>query len=237
MTASIDVGNSRIKVGIFDAKGVLQKSSSLKNEDKLISFLKSENIDSVIISDVGNANSLLSTLNREITKVLVLNRNIPLPIEIAYKSPETLGIDRLAAAVGALNYHSGPLLVIDAGSCITIDFIDSQNVFQGGIITPGLEMRLKAMHTFTASLPLLELSLPGTEIPDTTSEAMLTGAVIGSKHELIGFINHFKAKYPDLKVIICGGNANYFDKMIELDIFVLPNLVLEGLNAILRYND
>ena len=127
-------------------------------------------------------------------------------------------------------------MVVDAGTCITCDLIDEKNIFRGGTISPGLQMRLQAMHTFTSKLPLLKLKSPKQLVGKSTDDAMLSGVVNGSRQEIAGLIRQYQKEHPNLKVIICGGDAIYFDKMIEFNIFVLSNLVLEGLNAILRFN-
>jgi type III pantothenate kinase len=234
MQASIDIGNSRIKVGIFNQQELV--NTTIEDEQTLVSFLKSKQVDRAIISSVENTNSIIGDLKKAIPGVLEFTTSTAMPMQTSYATPSTLGKDRLAAAVGALQHFSGPLLVIDAGTCITCDLINASNTFMGGSISPGLNMRLKAMHTFTGRLPLLELEMPQETVPNSTSQAMLAGAVIGAKHEIFGFINHYKALFPEIKVILCGGDANYFDKKNELRTFVLPNLVLEGLNAILRFN-
>lgn len=234
MEASIDIGNSRIKVGIFENGELLE--SSVLDEPSLLSYLKTRKVDRVIFSSVGGQKKVIEQLEGNFSELHEFKRTTRLPLEISYTTPKTLGLDRLAAAVGAMQHFVGPLLVIDAGTCITCDLIDAENIFVGGSISPGLQMRLKAMHTFTDRLPFLEVERPGEGVPDSTKEAMLVGAVIGAKYELIGFIEHYKRQFPEIKVILCGGDAKYFDKMNELNIFVLPNLVLEGLNAILRFN-
>jgi type III pantothenate kinase len=234
MEASIDIGNSRIKAGIFDRGNLI--TTEVLDESAIVDFLKAKNVERIIISSVGGKKEIIQSLQDNFSKLLEFTAATPIPIKTSYTTPQTLGIDRLAAAVGALQHFSGPLLVIDAGSCITVDLIDADNVFAGGSISPGLGMRLEAMHTFTESLPLLKLEAPPQGVPNSTREAMLAGAVIGAKHELIGFIRHYEGQFPEIKVILCGGDAKYFDKMNELNIFVLPNLVIEGLNAILRFN-
>lgn len=234
MQASIDIGNSRIKAGVF-SDGTLV-ISEIVEENELITFLRNNSVKELIVSSVAGKLELVRLLQQKFDRVLEFGNSTPLPMKSLYATPETLGKDRLAAAVGALQHFSGPLLVVDAGSCITCDLVNEENTYLGGTISPGLSMRLKAMHTFTESLPLLEPEAPGDIIPDSTKSAMLSGAIIGAKHELIGFINHYRQIYPELNVIICGGDANYFDKKNELKTFVLPNLVIEGLDAILRYN-
>jgi type III pantothenate kinase len=235
VVAAIDIGNSQIKVGLFD-KDKLHCAENVEPGNLLL-FLRQHLVENVIISIVGDDDSLVSDLVQDFPKLLLLKPDTPVPINIDYKTPQTLGIDRVAAAVGAVSHFAGPLIVIDAGSCITCDLIDADHTFRGGTISPGLQMRLQAMHTFTAHLPLLKLDVPKVLVGQSTNECMISGAVNGARLELAGFIRQYLKDYPELKVIICGGDANYFDKMIELNIFVLPNLVLDGLNAILKFNE
>ena len=234
MLASIDIGNSQVKIGLF-REDKLHSSENLGSES-ILKYLRKNNVSKVIISAVNNDNSVIAEVEKGFPDMLILGTETPIPLSIDYETPGTLGIDRVAAAVGAINRFSGPLVVVDAGSCITCDLIDDKNVFKGGIISPGLQMRLRAMHTFTANLPLLKLSKPKQLVGRSTDEAMLSGVVNGSQQEIAGVIRQYQKKYPEIKGIICGGDAIYFDKIMEFNIFVLPNLVLEGLNAILRFN-
>ena len=235
MLASIDIGNSQVKIGLFKEDKLL-KAENVKTA-AILNYLQENNVRKVIISSVNEARSLVAELAIIYPDLLELKPETPLPLTIDYESPATLGIDRVAAAVGALNHFNGPFVIVDAGSCITCDLINEKNIFIGGTISPGLQMRLQAMHTFTAKLPLLKLTEPKQPVGKSTNDAMLSGVVNGSRQEIAGFIKQYQKIHPNLKVIICGGDANYFDKMIEFNIFVLSNLVLEGLNAILRFND
>jgi type III pantothenate kinase len=234
MLASIDIGNSQVKIGLFKEDELLKAENVATSS--LLKYLRQNNVSNLIISSVTEDNSVIRELVKDYQNLLELKSDTPVPLNIDYETPNTLGIDRVAAAVGAINRFQGPLVVVDAGSCITCDFIDEKNIFRGGTISPGLQMRLQAMHTFTSKLPLLKLATPKQLVGRSTDDAMLSGVVNGSRQEITGIIREYQKKYPDLMVIICGGNANYFDKIIEFNIFVLPNLVLEGLNAILRFN-
>lgn len=234
MNTVLDIGNTRIKAGVF-SKNELLVVRELQLSD-LIPFLEEVRTNGLILSSVNRLSELEYQLKEKYPEMIILDHNTPTPLQINYKTPETLGLDRIAAAVGALGRFNGPLLIIDAGSCITCDLIDEQNIFSGGSISPGLNMRLKSMHTFTAKLPLVNLEMPEVITGKSTVEAMLSGAVFGTKNEITGFIENYQSKYPNLKVILCGGDANYFDKIIEFNTFVLPNLVLEGLDSILKFN-
>ncbi|MFH1937467.1 MAG: type III pantothenate kinase, partial [Bacteroidota bacterium] len=149
----------------------------------------------------------------------------------------TLGRDRLACAVAASRLFQGvPSLVINAGTCITYDLVTAQNEYLGGAIAPGLQMRLRAMHTFTRKLPLLELQEPGNLTGLDTRESMLSGAVYGVVAEVTGIIEQYRKSYPDLQVILSGGDMEYLDKLLKIRIFALSNIVMVGLKHILEYN-
>ena len=234
MLASIDIGNSQVKIGLFKEDKLL-KAENVETSS-ILKYLRENDVSNLIISSVTEDNSVITELVKDYQNLLELKSDTPVPLKIDYETPNTLGIDRVAAAVGAINHFQGPLVVVDVGSCITCDLIDEKNIFKGGTISPGLQMRLEAMHTFTSKLPLLKLATPKQLIGRSTDDAMLSGVVNGSRQEITGIIGEYQKKHPDLMVIICGGDANYFDNIIEFNIFVLPNLVLEGLNAILRFN-
>jgi type III pantothenate kinase len=234
MLASIDVGNSQVKIGLFKEDKLI-KAENVDNT-AIICHLQEHDVSNVIISTVKEDNSVIAELGKVYSNLLVFKPETPVPLNIDYETPNTLGIDRVAAAIGVNSGFNGPLVIVEAGSCITCDLINDKNVFRGGTISPGLQMRLQAMHTFTSKLPLLKLRSPNQLVGRSTNDAMLSGVVNGSQQEIADLVGRYQKKYPDLKVIICGGDAIYFDKIMEFNIFVLPNLVLEGLNAILRFN-
>lgn len=235
MNLALDIGNSRIKIGLFD-KDDLIESVEIK-EAGLVNFLTGKSIQNAILSTVKALSpEVLKSAQQHCANTLVLESTTPLPIAVNYKTPETLGVDRLAAAVGALKYSQTNVLVIDIGTCITYDLIDSKHIFQGGLIAPGLNMRLKAMHEFTSGLPLAELKSTQNLIGKTTEECLLSGALNGTTAEITQIIRLYIQQFEHLEVIICGGDALFFENKLEIDIFVVPNLVLEGLNSILRFN-
>jgi type III pantothenate kinase len=167
-----------------------------------------------------------------------LDVGLPLPISINYATPTTLGADRIAAATAAsLRSPNHAALSIIAGSCIIYDFVDQKGGYQGGAISPGLEMRLKALNTFSKKLPLVPMQPFDALTGATTHQSILSGVINGIAFEIDGFIEHFKLKNPDINVFVSGGNLNYFDKRLKNNIFAVPNLVLEGLNKILLFNE
>ncbi len=166
------------------------------------------------------------------------NHDLKLPITNVYKSPSTLGLDRIAAAVGLAFFNpGGESLGIDMGTCITYEFLDGETIYRGGGISPGVSMRFKAMHSFTSRLPLVGLaSEPPVLVGATTEECMQSGVFFGVMGEIHYTVERYRKDYPDLKVYICGGDAPYFESLTKDYIFVIPNLVLYGLNRILTYN-
>ena len=170
--------------------------------------------------------------------MMELTYQTPIPIRNLYRTPQTLGVDRLAAVIAAYTAkpHS-PALVIDAGTCITYDFIDEHGQYQGGNISPGMEMRFKALHEFTSKLPKVEASGETPSYGYSTETAIRSGVIRGIEHEISGYIQHLKKNYPLLLVFLTGGNEFSFDTNLKSGIFADGFLVLKGLNRILDYND
>ena len=162
----------------------------------------------------------------------------PTPVKNLYKSANTLGSDRLASAVGGnFLFPNKNVLVIDAGTCIKYNFINNKNEYIGGAISPGLQMRFKALHTFTARLPLLDIdenydAIIGT----TTNESILSGVEMGAVAEMQSFVDQYKQQYSDVVCLLTGGDANFFEKRLKKPIFADQFLILKGLNIILENN-
>jgi len=168
---------------------------------------------------------------------LIMDHRTPVPVENRYKTPATLGLDRLAAAVGAtVVFPRTSTLVIDAGTAITIDFVDSMGRFLGGNISPGLAVRFKSLNQNTSKLPLLQLADEFAFFGHDTESAIVAGVQQGAIYELDSYIGEFGARCPDLKVLFTGGDAFFFEKNLKNSIFVEPFLVPKGLNRILDYN-
>ncbi len=247
MNLTIDIGNTTTKIGVFD-------------EDKLVCFQRHEGyalaniknivhtypIDACIISSTGKENDELEKDLADIgcKQILLLSHTTPVPIINKYKSPETLGMDRLAAVVGAYNeMPDKDILIIDAGTAITYDLLTAQGEYLGGNISPGIELRFRALHEFTAKLPLVNQNYSledNSTIPNqmsigtNTFSAIKMGVIDGIKYEIEGFIRSFITKYPHLLVFLTGGNAFDFDSTIKKRIFADKYLVLKGLNRILK---
>lgn len=236
MNAVIDAGNTRAKAGIFNGKD-LQEKSTFSSLEELKKFLSRNTFDNVLISSVGiSATEIAESANAK-DLCLTLSHILPLPIKIKYATPHTLGVDRIAAVCGALDlFPQRDCLVIDAGTCITYEWLDKEANYYGGSISPGLEMRLKAMHTFTARLPLVNVNPEVDLVGDSTEHGMQSGAWYGVLAEMEGVIDRYKIKYPEIQVLVCGGNASLFENRLKHTIFAAPDLVLGGLNRILLHN-
>jgi type III pantothenate kinase len=203
-------------------------------------MLKEEHprLTKAILSSVKPGNDELTAfLSEQFEFFIELNEHTELPIENLYETPETLGKDRLAAAVGANElFPDQNLLVIDAGTAITYDLVSEKNQFIGGNISPGLEMRFKALNHFTGKLPLIGVSDEFDLIGKNTADAIRAGVQNGMLYEIGQTIEAFNRNYQNLQIIMTGGDSNFFDKKLNYSIFVHFNLTLIGLNRILEHN-
>jgi type III pantothenate kinase len=239
MNLCIDQGNSSTKVGIFSQNKLINSLTYEQfGKSELSAILAKFRIGYCIISSVISDNSeLVGVLKSKIPFLIELTHETKVPIKNSYLTPETLGRDRLAAVVGAAFLKpETDILVIDAGTAITYDFIDSNQNYTGGNIAPGLMLRLRALHEFTQKLPKVD---PKTESPllgNTTETAILSGSLYGIVFEIDGYIDTLKIKYPQLSTFLTGGSTFYFDTKLKNAIFAERNLVLIGLNRILLSN-
>ena len=238
MNLVIDIGNSAVKMSIFQNNREIFNDKYFSFELSHIVKIKQQfpDIKHTILSSV-----LKSGYEEDILKIfentLILNETTRLPVKTEYKTPETLGKDRIAAVTGAHTlYPDRNKLVIDAGTAITYDFIDKNGIYAGGNISPGLKMRYKALHNFTNRLPLIDYSNDIDLTGKTTREAINNGVVFGMIYEIQGYISAYMEKYKDLTIIMTGGDAIYFEEKLKSSIFVIFNLNLLGLNRILEYN-
>lgn len=239
MNLIFDIGNSQYKISIFE-KDTMLENNYLREicYEKLNLLIKKHSIKKVIFCDTRSVDiEKIKTKLPEDLFFLNLTHTTPLPIKINYQTPKTLGKDRIAAAVGA--YHLFPSrnnLIIDIGTAITIDFLSEENIFEGGVISPGQELRFRALHEFTGKLPLEKPSKEEILSPKTTSKAIQQGVQNGIVFEINEYIRRYKEKYENLNVIITGGYAYLFEKRINYPIFAELFLVSIGLNKILNNN-
>jgi type III pantothenate kinase len=235
----VDIGNTKIKFGWFTRDQLLESKSIRRSEIAQIeAFLTNHTAENVIFSTV--AESLPKEVKQFLppgTPVLELSPDLQLPISLAYRTPQTLGRDRLAAVLGAYALFPGTYsLIIDSGTCITYDFLTEKGAYLGGNISPGWQMRLDAMQHFTARLPRPAAEIPENWVGDTTKTALQNGAFWGLCLEIQGYIDQLAANYPAINVLLTGGDADFFAKNLKSKIFVNQNLVLWGLNKTLNYN-
>jgi type III pantothenate kinase len=236
MNLVVDSGNSAAKVGIFKDEKLIEKLTFYSPQE-LERYIQRAEYRNMMISSVRADSPLIVAWGSKAEKQFVLNAGLPLPVNNLYKTPETLGMDRLAAVCGAQQLFPGAdCLVIDAGTCITYDFLDKSGNYHGGSISPGLHMRFKAVNTFTAKLPLVSPKERVDLIGETTEAAIQSGVINGLLAEIEGIIRQYNEKFPGLNVILCGGDAGFFENQLKASIFASPELVLIGLNSILTYN-
>lgn len=233
----LDIGNTHSKAAVFLNDGIHKKYVFAEGGLNLNELSEEFTPDRILVS---SSSGFLPVMPRKWNNsaVKIFDSDTPVPIINAYRTPETLGRDRLAAAVGsAWLYPNRAVLSIDLGTCITYDFITENKEYLGGSISPGMNMRFKAMHHFTGKLPLVEpaeeTSLPGTD----TLQSMQSGVQKGIIFEIEGQIRHYRDKYPQTLVILTGGDARYFVNRLKYEIFANQNLVLIGLHQILKHND
>ena len=238
MNFAADIGNSSSKLGLFEG-ATLQEVISDLTTDELIKELNDHRSGRVIVASVAaDPVRVISRLSPQLDS-LALDHAMKLPISIKYRTPETLGVDRIAAVTGAYSLSPGNnCLVIDIGTCITYDYLDAKGNYWGGAISPGIKLRAKALNNYTAKLPMIDLDF-GTElIGRSTIESISSGVMHGTVGEIDSMIKRFEHKVDsDLKIYMCGGDAKLFESKVKATIFVVPELVLLGLNTILLWNE
>lgn len=240
MNLVIDIGNTRSKLAVFEGDEMLDSRVFPNAASNTIPELKRQfaDIDQCIVSSVrSDHGEIPATIENLGISYLALHSSLNFPFKIQYRTPETLGNDRLAAVAGA--YALNPdkdTLIIDAGTAITFDLITKDNGYLGGTISPGLEMRYRALHKFTEKLPLLSKQESHKLIGQSTGEAIVNGVQNGLIFEIEGYLTKIGEKYSQLTVLLTGGDAQFFDNKLKKTIFVIPNLTLVGLNFILNYN-
>ncbi|MCX6245988.1 MAG: type III pantothenate kinase [Bacteroidetes bacterium] len=249
MNLILDFGNTNKKLAVMDPKESLDQLYPSRDIDvevhRLISLStvkkyvdRHPGIRSCILSSVVPYPESIREFLRNRFNIIELDEHTPLPVVNKYKSPDTLGKDRIAAAVaGCRLFPHMNVLVINAGTCITCDFVNAKREYLGGSISPGLEMRFRALHTFTKQLPLLswrEINfLAGTD----TEKSILSGVINGMTAEMEGIAAAYREEHPEIRIIVSGGDMNYFVKRLKISIFAVPNIVIHGLQQILVFND
>jgi type III pantothenate kinase len=238
MNLIVDIGNTSTKLAVFEGNDKVSQSRindlSCAELEKELSGFK---IKKAIVSSVKELPTFISDLFfSNIPVVHVLSHKSRLPFKIEYDTPETLGTDRIAAVAGAFNLFPGAeILVIDAGTAITFDFLSGYN-YKGGNISPGLSMRFRALNSFTDKLPLVSRAESYTFPGRNTTDAIIAGVITGVTYEINEYIRTFENNHTDFKVIVTGGDSEYLKDKINYHITYVPDIVIDGLNYILEYN-
>ena len=237
MELAIDAGNTHIKVALFINNGIHKLWKVRSFHEDIQKELKSFPIKHAIMSSTRKKEDLATQWFTLVESMLWLDHTTPLPFRNSYQTPETLGKDRLAAVAGGrFLYPDAPILAVDAGTCITYDLLTEGDEYLGGNISPGIHLRLQALHHFTGALPLINFKDTEELIGTNTNDAILTGVLQGYRGEVDSRISAYKKRFPKLKTILCGGDAKYLVNHLENEIFASQNLVLLGLHKILRHN-
>jgi type III pantothenate kinase len=239
MELVLDFGNTSRKAALFrNGEPVTLQQYPEITVGNLTELLgKNPGITSGILSSVIHHPKEIEELLASRFPTMILDPTTPLPILNSYKTPETLGKDRIAAAVaGAWKFPGEPVLVINAGTAITYDLIDPAAGYIGGAISPGMQMRFRALNTFTGKLPLIDYQetfpVPGSD----TESSILSGVIHGITGEMEAFAKQFTERFPGLRIILSGGDLNYFAKRLKINTFAFANIVLYGLHQILLFN-
>ena len=239
MDLVIDIGNTLRKVAVFSEEGVLMRLFSEKQLTvPFFEHLFEEfEIRRAIFSSVGAGDEeVLAWLDAH-TRLVRFSHDCRLPITLKYATPETLGTDRIANAVGAnALYPNCNVLSIMAGTCLVADFVNANGEYLGGSIAPGLRMRFQALPQFTAKLPLVEPEKIDFLIGDTTQNSILSGVINGMAAEIDGLIDRYAQDFDDLHIIFSGGDSPLLQNSIKKRIFAAQNPILFGLFKILKLN-
>lgn len=235
---AIDIGNTSMKYAVFNNQSMIHDGRIMRHDVEQLAYQVEEYhpTHAIVCTTASLTEEQQTTLQQIAKHTMFLSHMTPIPIRNLYKTPETLGMDRLAAAVGAYMQVQSNVLIIDMGTAITYDFVDSEGNYRGGNIAPGMQMRLKALHDYTARLPLVAAEGAHPHLGEDTETAIRCGVIDGIRYEIEGYLRQFFLKYHNLSVFFTGGDELYFEDEIKKRIFADKLLVLKGLNEILSYN-
>ncbi|MDI1316482.1 type III pantothenate kinase [Flavobacterium sp.] len=240
MILTIDVGNTRIKAAVFEHNTAVEYFFFTKEELlNQVHFIlnKFQKIENIVVASVGNVEKELFLSLTVKVKIHFISHESHFPFTNLYSTPNTLGIDRMVLAAGAvLTYPKQNRLVIDAGTCITYDFIDENDNYLGGAISPGVRLRYESLPQYTAKLPLLTKKQPDNFIGNSTHESIHSGIINGVALEIDGFIELYKLQYAKFIIILTGGDADFLAVRLKNTIFANSNFLLESLNQTFQYN-
>ncbi|MGC4040446.1 MAG: type III pantothenate kinase [Flavobacterium sp.] len=240
MLLTIDVGNTRIKAAVFEQDRILEvfifgKEELLSQVDFILK--KFEKIQNLVIASVGKIEKEQFSALKNRLGIYFITHESKFPFANLYSTPTTLGIDRMVLAAGAVTqFPKQNRLVIDAGTCITYDFIDDKDNYLGGAISPGIRLRYQSLNDYTAKLPLLTKKEPENFIGNSTQESIHSGVINGVASEIDGFIESYKTQYAKFRIILTGGDADFLAKRLKNTIFANSNFLLESLNQTFQYN-
>ncbi|MCX6269157.1 MAG: type III pantothenate kinase [Bacteroidetes bacterium] len=239
MELILDFGNTQKKLALFDSGELLfSENHRIITKDLVAQFIGAHpEITSCILSSVIQHAEDIEQYLQQTLPFIILDEHTPIPLVNRYETQSSLGKDRLAAAVaGAASFPGENVLIIVAGTALTFDFVNSQGEYLGGSISPGMQMRFGALHTFTEKLPLVSYREHVELVGSNTHMSILSGVINGIVAEIEGISRNYQEIYPGLKIILSGGDLNYFVKRLKISIFALPNIVIHGLQQILAFN-
>lgn len=236
-----DIGNTAYKFYVFNNDKIYDKFKTKSIEEakeKISSFKKMYSFNNSIVSNVRSSKDEVFIEINDNFQIVDFNYSLKLPVNICYKTPESLGKDRLSAVCGAVKlFPTDNILVVDAGTAITYDFVEKGKSYIGGNISPGLSIRYKSLYNFTDNLPLLNIDAQNNGLlGDNTKNAITRGVQNSVLFEFNTYVNELTSKYKDLKVVVTGGDAFFFENSIKNRIFVVEFLTAIGLNNILNLN-
>ncbi len=238
MNLVVDVGNTRIKYAFFKGKRLVEMKCGVEElvRDMMRYKERGEHIRLLLSGSGSISESMREGLTGLANESVEASSGMPLPLPVGYATPETLGIDRVAVCLGALQLFPGrPLLVVDSGTCVTFNYVNAEGVFVGGNISPGIGMRFRGLHDFTARLPLVEPDMPYGGVGRTTREAILNGVLDGMLFEIEGYVNRFRSAEKRGVVAVTGGGSAFLEGKLPEKVRFCPTLGVFGLNEILEF--
>jgi len=237
MNLIVDIGNSRAKFALFKGDVLVDKCFSDALNIKLPEIVSTQRFQYAFVSASGKVlPQIKAQLLQQSDQFLLMDSNFPIPIKIQHESPKTLGLDRKAACVGAsVLYPEKDCIVFDAGTALTIDLLSHKYGMMGGNISPGIKLRFQSLHNFTEHLPLLQPAKTNFPLGNKTTDSILNGVQLGILFEVEAYIERYSREYPEILPVFTGGDADFFVKNLKNSIFAQPDLVVIGLNRILKY--
>jgi type III pantothenate kinase len=239
MLVAIDVGNTRIKAAVFEGYSLIKlyllEKETFQDDLKNI-FSNHEKITNMLVSAVTSIEKKAFEGLSDKIKIHFISHLDAFPFHNRYATPTTLGLDRMVLAAGAVfQFPQKNRLIIDAGTCITFDFVDENDNYLGGAISPGLRLRYESLHQYTSKLPLLTLEMPEKYIGNSTDQSIHSGVVLGVLHEIEGYISRFTEDYENFTIILTGGDSDFLAKRLKSTIFANSNFLLESLNHLFQF--